>query len=146
MIIYQRCDTIYNIQYKDVTKHLHHRIFLFLCFCSIPSFLSTWGFRVVSRLCYNIGHNWWQSLFSVLFCQIIVGGIGSLLSIHPLISWVFPANLTQKIDQMYASFTGQPLERVQQFTERDRFLSVSEVTLLRSFSLPFLDLILIFEV
>ncbi|KAH7532361.1 ATP-dependent Clp protease proteolytic subunit 6, chloroplastic isoform X1 [Ziziphus jujuba] len=31
-----------------------------------------------------------------------------------------------KIDQMYAAFTGQPLERVQQFTERDRFLSVSE--------------------
>ncbi|KAL3538953.1 hypothetical protein ACH5RR_002319 [Cinchona calisaya] len=31
-----------------------------------------------------------------------------------------------KIDQMYASFTGQPLEKVQQYTERDRFLSVSE--------------------
>lgn len=71
--------------------------------------------------------------------------ISYLLSIHPLISWVSPANLMQKIDQMYAAFTGQPLERVQQFTERDRFLSVSEVTLLRCFSLPFLDLILIFE-
>ncbi|KAK4407338.1 ATP-dependent Clp protease proteolytic subunit, chloroplastic [Sesamum angolense] len=31
-----------------------------------------------------------------------------------------------KIDKMYAAFTGQPLEKVQQFTERDRFLSVSE--------------------
>ncbi|XP_071930769.1 ATP-dependent Clp protease proteolytic subunit 6, chloroplastic-like isoform X3 [Coffea arabica] len=31
-----------------------------------------------------------------------------------------------KIDRMYASFTGQPLEKVQQYTERDRFLSVSE--------------------
>ncbi|KAK6916554.1 Clp protease proteolytic subunit /Translocation-enhancing protein TepA [Dillenia turbinata] len=31
-----------------------------------------------------------------------------------------------KIDQMYAAFTGQPLEKVQQYTERDRFLSVSE--------------------
>ncbi|XP_071935267.1 ATP-dependent Clp protease proteolytic subunit 6, chloroplastic-like isoform X2 [Coffea arabica] len=30
------------------------------------------------------------------------------------------------IDRMYASFTGQPLEKVQQYTERDRFLSVSE--------------------
>uniref|UniRef100_A0A6N2KPU9 ATP-dependent Clp protease proteolytic subunit n=1 Tax=Salix viminalis TaxID=40686 RepID=A0A6N2KPU9_SALVM len=31
-----------------------------------------------------------------------------------------------KIDQMYATFTGQPLEKVQQYTERDRFLSTSE--------------------
>ncbi|XP_010546822.1 PREDICTED: ATP-dependent Clp protease proteolytic subunit 6, chloroplastic-like isoform X2 [Tarenaya hassleriana] len=31
-----------------------------------------------------------------------------------------------KIDSMYAAFTGQPLEKVQQYTERDRFLSVSE--------------------
>ncbi|KAL0435484.1 UNVERIFIED_CONTAM: ATP-dependent Clp protease proteolytic subunit, chloroplastic [Sesamum radiatum] len=31
-----------------------------------------------------------------------------------------------KIDKMYAAFTGQPLEKVQQYTERDWFLSVSE--------------------
>ncbi|TYI33756.1 hypothetical protein ES332_A04G156200v1 [Gossypium tomentosum] len=31
-----------------------------------------------------------------------------------------------KIDKMYAAFTSQPLEKVQQYTERDRFLSVSE--------------------
>uniref|UniRef100_A0A2P2JNE5 ATP-dependent Clp protease proteolytic subunit n=2 Tax=Rhizophora mucronata TaxID=61149 RepID=A0A2P2JNE5_RHIMU len=31
-----------------------------------------------------------------------------------------------KIDRMYAAFTGQPLEKVQQYTERDRFLSTSE--------------------
>ncbi|XWS39821.1 hypothetical protein CRYUN_Cryun18bG0087500 [Craigia yunnanensis] len=31
-----------------------------------------------------------------------------------------------KINKMYAAFTGQPLEKVQQYTERDRFLSVSE--------------------
>ncbi|KAI9388757.1 hypothetical protein POPTR_009G114001v4 [Populus trichocarpa] len=31
-----------------------------------------------------------------------------------------------KIDQMYAVFTSQPLEKVQQYTERDRFLSTSE--------------------
>lgn len=31
-----------------------------------------------------------------------------------------------KIDKMYAAFTGQPLEKVQQYTERDRFLSVTE--------------------
>ncbi|XAR72824.1 Endopeptidase Clp [Bertholletia excelsa] len=31
-----------------------------------------------------------------------------------------------KIDKMYSAFTGQPLEKVQQYTERDRFLSVSE--------------------
>uniref|UniRef100_A0A1J3DNB8 ATP-dependent Clp protease proteolytic subunit n=1 Tax=Noccaea caerulescens TaxID=107243 RepID=A0A1J3DNB8_NOCCA len=32
----------------------------------------------------------------------------------------------QKIDMMYAAFTGQPLEKVQHYTERDRFLSASE--------------------
>ncbi|MQL83353.1 hypothetical protein Taro_015849 [Colocasia esculenta] len=31
-----------------------------------------------------------------------------------------------KIDKMYAAFTGQPLEKVQQYTERDRFFSSSE--------------------
>lgn len=36
----------------------------------------------------------------------------------------------QKIDRMYAAFTGQPLETVQQYTERDRFLSASEVTMI----------------
>ncbi|KAL0757746.1 hypothetical protein Bca101_095414 [Brassica carinata] len=32
----------------------------------------------------------------------------------------------QKIDRMYAAFTGQSLETLQQYTERDRFLSASE--------------------
>ncbi|CAL8988293.1 unnamed protein product, partial [Prunus brigantina] len=32
----------------------------------------------------------------------------------------------QKVDNMYVAFTGQSLEKVQQYTERDRFLSVSE--------------------
>ncbi|CAM6119330.1 unnamed protein product [Calypogeia fissa] len=31
-----------------------------------------------------------------------------------------------KIDKMYVAFTGQPLERVQQFTDRDRFFAASE--------------------
>ncbi|KAL3614108.1 ATP-dependent Clp protease proteolytic subunit 6, chloroplastic [Castilleja foliolosa] len=31
-----------------------------------------------------------------------------------------------KIDKMYAAFTGQTIEKVQQYTERDRFLSVAE--------------------
>ncbi|XP_022148642.1 ATP-dependent Clp protease proteolytic subunit 6, chloroplastic [Momordica charantia] len=31
-----------------------------------------------------------------------------------------------KVDKMFSAFTGQPLEKVQQYTERDRFLSVSE--------------------
>ncbi|KAL0791507.1 hypothetical protein Bca101_007753 [Brassica carinata] len=31
-----------------------------------------------------------------------------------------------KIDRMHAAFTGQPLETLQQYTERDRFLSASE--------------------
>ncbi|XP_048621314.1 ATP-dependent Clp protease proteolytic subunit 6, chloroplastic-like isoform X2 [Brassica napus] len=35
----------------------------------------------------------------------------------------------QKIDRIYAAFTGQPLETLQQYTERDRFLSASEVML-----------------
>lgn len=43
----------------------------------------------------------------------------------------------QKIDKMYATFTGQPIEKVQQYTERDRFLSVSEVTLLISFAVSY---------
>lgn len=33
----------------------------------------------------------------------------------------------QKIDKMYAAFTGQPIEKVQEHTERDRFFAVSEV-------------------
>ncbi|RVX12315.1 ATP-dependent Clp protease proteolytic subunit 6, chloroplastic [Vitis vinifera] len=36
-----------------------------------------------------------------------------------------------KIDKMYAAFTGQPLEQVQQYTERDRFLSASELFVLQ---------------
>lgn len=43
----------------------------------------------------------------------------------------------QKIDKMYATFTGQPIEKVQQYTERDRFLSVSEVSSLVSFALSY---------
>ncbi|KAK1279116.1 hypothetical protein QJS04_geneDACA007259 [Acorus gramineus] len=35
-------------------------------------------------------------------------------------------SLLQKIDKMYAAFTGQTLERVQQYTERDRFFSTAE--------------------
>ncbi|KAI4311192.1 hypothetical protein MLD38_036105 [Melastoma candidum] len=31
-----------------------------------------------------------------------------------------------KIDKMYSAFTGQPLEKVQQYTERGRFLSVAD--------------------
>ena len=52
-----------------------------------------------------------------------------------------PGNIMQKIDKMYAAFTGQPLEKVQQYTERDRFLSVSEVMFL--VPLFFLDLFII---
>jgi hypothetical protein len=33
----------------------------------------------------------------------------------------------QKLDKMYSAFTGQPLERVQKFTDRDRFFSAAEV-------------------
>uniref|UniRef100_K4A3M1 ATP-dependent Clp protease proteolytic subunit n=1 Tax=Setaria italica TaxID=4555 RepID=K4A3M1_SETIT len=32
----------------------------------------------------------------------------------------------QKVDKMFAAFTGQPLDMVQQWTERDRFMSSSE--------------------
>lgn len=35
----------------------------------------------------------------------------------------------QKVDKMFAAFTGQPLDMVQQWTERDRFMSSSEVSL-----------------
>jgi ATP-dependent Clp protease protease subunit len=31
-----------------------------------------------------------------------------------------------KLDKMYSAFTGQPLERVQKFTDRDRFFSAAE--------------------
>ncbi len=48
----------------------------------------------------------------------------------------------QKIDKMYSTFTGQPLEKVQQYTERDRFLSVSEVMFLSP--LFFFDLFIYF--
>nr|GMD84365.1 ATP-dependent Clp protease proteolytic subunit 6, chloroplastic-like isoform X2 [Ipomoea batatas] len=33
---------------------------------------------------------------------------------------------SQKIDKMFAAFTGQPLEKVQDFTERDYFMSAAE--------------------
>ncbi|KAK2988570.1 hypothetical protein RJ640_016430 [Escallonia rubra] len=48
-----------------------------------------------------------------------------------LSSLLYPHNqkLYAKIDKMFAAFTGQTLEKVQQYTERDRFLSVSEVML-----------------
>nr|KJB77568.1 hypothetical protein B456_012G145900 [Gossypium raimondii] len=44
---------------------------------------------------------------------------------HVISSFVYFA-IFRKIDKMYAAFTSQPLEKVQQYTERDRFLSVSE--------------------
>ncbi|KAG8500383.1 hypothetical protein CXB51_004442 [Gossypium anomalum] len=44
---------------------------------------------------------------------------------HVISSFLYFA-IFRKIDKMYAAFTGQPLEKVQQYTERDRFLSVSE--------------------
>lgn len=37
--------------------------------------------------------------------------------------------MSQKIDKMFAAFTGQPLEKVQDFTERDYFMSAAEVAL-----------------
>lgn len=45
----------------------------------------------------------------------------------PFSNVLFAHILVQKVDNMFAAFTGQPLEKVQQYTERDRFLSVSEV-------------------
>ncbi|PPD69682.1 hypothetical protein GOBAR_DD33435 [Gossypium barbadense] len=44
---------------------------------------------------------------------------------HVISSFLYFA-IFRKIDKMYAAFTSQPLEKVQQYTERDRFLSVSE--------------------
>uniref|UniRef100_A0A803MMJ3 ATP-dependent Clp protease proteolytic subunit n=1 Tax=Chenopodium quinoa TaxID=63459 RepID=A0A803MMJ3_CHEQI len=49
-------------------------------------------------------------------------GILSLVLIKTSSLWI----VLQKIDKMYAAFTGQPLEKVQQYTERDHFLSVTE--------------------
>jgi len=46
---------------------------------------------------------------------------------------MWPSKLTllwviwQKIDKMFAAFTGQPLEKIQYYTDRDRFLSAAEV-------------------
>ncbi|KAG6410782.1 hypothetical protein SASPL_128851 [Salvia splendens] len=76
------------------------------------------------------------------------GSTYSVLAIYDCMSWIKPKVGTghvedvrrqvneavqifaisgMKIDKMYAAFTGQSLEKVQQYTERDRFLSVSEV-------------------
>ena len=53
----------------------------------------------------------------------------------------------QKVDKMYVAFTGQSLEKVQQYTERDRFLSVSEVMLLNSsFNFEACQLVMIYIV
>ncbi|KAF9620317.1 hypothetical protein IFM89_011052, partial [Coptis chinensis] len=45
------------------------------------------------------------------------------LETRALLQW------TKKIDKMYAAFTGQPFEEIQNYTERDRFFSTSEVLL-----------------
>ncbi|XP_062147428.1 ATP-dependent Clp protease proteolytic subunit 6, chloroplastic-like [Alnus glutinosa] len=64
------------------------------------------------------------------------GSTYSVLAIYDCMSWGHVEDVRHqvneavqsrhKIDKMYAAFTGQPLEKVQQYTERDRFLSVSE--------------------
>lgn len=67
----------------------------------------------------------------VFLCQILLNALVccSILSIDSTFLLAL-VNIMQKIDKMYAAFTGQPLEKVQQYTERDRFLSVSEVIFL----------------
>ena len=61
-----------------------------------------------------------------------------IIEISLLVGWslthiMWPSKLTllwviwQKIDKMFAAFTGQPLEKIQYYTDRDRFLSAAEV-------------------
>lgn len=70
----------------------------------------------------------------------------ALLSTNSSIDLHFPGNLVQKIDKMYAAFTGQPIEKVQQYTERDRFLSVAEVTFLSpSFPLNYIAFLILIK-
>ncbi|XP_021677173.2 ATP-dependent Clp protease proteolytic subunit 6, chloroplastic isoform X2 [Hevea brasiliensis] len=64
------------------------------------------------------------------------GSTYSVLAIYDCMSWGHVEDVRRqvneavqsrhKIDRMYAAFTGQPLEKVQEYTERDRFLSTSE--------------------
>ncbi|CAN6687225.1 unnamed protein product [Malus baccata var. baccata] len=64
------------------------------------------------------------------------GSTYSVLAIYDCMSWGHVEDVRRqvneavqtrhKVDKMYVAFTGQSLEKVQQYTERDRFLSVSE--------------------
>ncbi|ONH90572.1 hypothetical protein PRUPE_8G061700 [Prunus persica] len=64
------------------------------------------------------------------------GSTYSVLAIYDCMSWGHVEDVRRqvneavqtrhKVDNMYVAFTGQSLEKVQQYTERDRFLSVSE--------------------
>lgn len=85
-------------------------------------------FRVLSILCSTCTN---YSYLFVLFMKFMT----SICSIIILLIWsCVVINSMQKVDKMYVAFTGQSLEKVQQYTERDRFLSVSEVTLLTPLS------------
>lgn len=68
-----------------------------------------------------------------LLCFLVSFHCNTLCAVSILYQAIYHSNrsldlLVQKVDKMFSAFTGQPLEKVQQYTERDRFLSVSEVT------------------
>ncbi|XBH55905.1 hypothetical protein VPH35_077879 [Triticum aestivum] len=64
------------------------------------------------------------------------GSLYSILAIYDCMSWGNTEEVRRqvgetiyardKVDKMFAAFTGQPIDIVQQWTERDRFMSSSE--------------------
>ncbi|KAG0481435.1 hypothetical protein HPP92_012293 [Vanilla planifolia] len=64
------------------------------------------------------------------------GSVYSVLAIYDCMSWGDMDDVKQqvneavqsrhKVDQMYVAFTGQPLEKVQHFTDRERYFSAAE--------------------
>ena len=107
-----------------------------LCSSFDLSYFYLWKKKKIMELLRFRFYAWLFELTSfqdipVFLCQILLNALVccSILSIDSTFLLAL-VNIMQKIDKMYAAFTGQPLEKVQQYTERDRFLSVSEVIFL----------------
>lgn len=66
----------------------------------------------------------WQQLLSYFVCYSLSDSSWKAKPIFLFFPLLFRV---QKMEKMFSAFTGQTLEKVQEYTERDSFLSVSEV-------------------
>lgn len=75
-------------------------------------------------------------MYPILFSYLCKRGLDLHLNLNSHVVFLYDL---QKVDMMFAAFTGQPLEKVQLYTERDRFLSPSEVIISGLFFLLLID-------